>query len=283
MAFRTDLIMENDKVNVNKLPEGVSFKEESIGHVSVQILEIKTLKASVMLGKPIGKYITAMLPNLGKNILTEEKENVFLSEYIKDMIPQKGTVLVVGLGNRDITADALGIKTTDKIIATRHLSENSEENPEGFRSVAVLSAGVLGQTGIESAEIIKSVSDKIKPSAIIAIDALAAASVSRLGCTLQITNAGIAPGSGVQNKRKEISYETMHIPVVALGIPTVVDSEVIVNEYGKAEEEKKGETFMVSPRDIDLVIKRGSGLLSMIINLALQENLKAKDIEYLMA
>ena len=281
MGFRTDLIMENEKVNLKNLPQGVCFKEETLGNAKVQILEVQNLKASTILGKPIGKYITAAIPNLGKNVSLENKEKYFLAEYIKNMLPKEGTVLVAGLGNRDITADALGIKTADYILATRHLTEKALKPLEGFRSVAVLSSGVLGQTGIESAEIISSVAEKIKPAAIIAVDALAAASVSRLGSTIQITDTGIAPGSGVQNKRAEISRDTLDIPVIALGVPTVVDSDVIVTEYGMKKAEEQGETFMVSPRDIDLVIKRGSELLSLIINLALQENLTQEDIEYL--
>ncbi len=282
MGIRTDLVMENEKIDFTKLPDGAVLEQEEIGNVKIQRLKIKNLKSSVILGKPMGEYITATVPDFSGNILLENEEKEYMAEIVRGLLPDtKGTVLVVGLGNKYITPDALGPKTSDLVIATRHLTEKALKPLENFRSVAVLSAGVLGQTGIETAEIIKAAADFVKPAAIIAVDAMAAASVSRLGTTIQISNVGIEPGAGVQNKREALNKDTMNIPVIAMGVPTVVDSDTLINEYGKKQEEKTHEPFMVTSRNIDIMIERAGKALSMIINLALQENLTEDDISYL--
>lgn len=282
MGIRTDLVMENEKISFNHLPEGAVLEQKKINDIVVQILKIENLKASVLLGKPIGKYVTATVPDFAGNIFMDSDEKNYLAQILKNMIPDtKGTVLVVGLGNKHITPDALGPKTADFVIATRHLIEKSLNPLKDFRSVAVLSTGVLGETGIETAEIVKSTTKFIKPKVIIVVDAMAAASVSRLGTTIQFSDVGIEPGAGVQNKRKALNKETLNIPVIAIGIPTVVDSDTIVNEYGKRNEEKTCEPFMVTSRNIDIMVERAGKTLAMIINLALQENLTEDDIAYL--
>ena len=282
MGIRTDLVMENEKINFNNLPEGAFLEKEEVYDIKIEKLKITNLKASVILGKPMGEYITATVPDFSGNIFMDSDEKYYLAGLLRKMLPKKkGTVLMVGLGNKNITPDALGPKTSDLVIATRHLTEKAERPLKSLSSVAVLSAGVLGQTGMETAEIVKAAVSLVKPSAVILVDAMAAASVSRLGATIQISNTGIEPGAGVQNKREAINKETLNVPVIAMGVPTVVDSDTIVNEYGKSSEKKSGESFMVTSRNIDIMIERAGRALAMIINLALQENLTEEDISYL--
>jgi len=187
-------------------------------------------------------------------------------------------VLVAGLGNTEITPDALGAKSMKYILATRHIKGEFARSAglDNLRSVSVISTGVLGQTGIEVSEIIKSLSESLKPSAVIVVDALAARELSRLGCTVQISNTGIYPGSGVGNHRKGITNENIGVPVIAVGVPTVVNAvtlaEDILNRHELEEKDvsPRGESMIVTPREIDLLIERAAKLVGMSINCALQ-------------
>ncbi|MBQ0083958.1 MAG: GPR endopeptidase, partial [Clostridiales bacterium] len=187
------------------------------------------------------------------------------------------TVLVIGLGNREITPDALGPKTTENILATRHIS------PELARSlgvnlrcrVAVLSPGVLGQTGVEAGEVILGISSKIEPDAIIVIDALASKSVSRLFNTLQISNTGITPGSGVGNSRFEISEKTLKKPVISIGVPTVVTAHTF------KDEENNELDMIVTPSAVDRLINDAAKLIGLSVNRALQPFLSFEELQYL--
>ena len=206
-----------------------------------------------------------------------------LAEEIKKLVPG-GKILIAGLGNDDITPDALGVATADRIFATRHLKDEfgekeSDENFPRLREVAVISAGVMGKTGIESMEIVKSVCERIGFDGVIAVDALACSDISRLGTTIQISDSGISPGSGVQNKRKELSEGTLGIPVIAIGVPTVADMHTIAMNLTGKELEKDLPNMMVTPRNIDMLTEKTARLLGMSINLALQENMSYEDIE----
>ncbi|MEG0899311.1 MAG: GPR endopeptidase [Oscillospiraceae bacterium] len=281
MALRTDLAIENSNLNLGDLPKGVSYEKKTQENITIEVLKIDDDNASLKMSKPIGTYITATVPEFSGNISISEDETALLAEYLRGLLPENGTVLVVGLGNIHITPDAIGPRAVDLILATRHMTEIALKPLEGFRSVAAIATGVLGQTGVETAEIILSIINEIKPKAIIAIDALAAASVTRLGTTVQISNSGITPGAGVQNRRKELSEKTLGIPVVAIGVPTVVDSDTIINEMSSCSPSAKNEPLMVTPRDIDLLIERSAKVISMIINLALQKGFTQEDIKYL--
>lgn len=282
MALRTDLAMETIDLSKNSLPKNVYYDKKQKENTEVEILKITDFESERKLGKPKGTYITATVPEFGGNTPLSDEETEFIAGYLKELLPEEGTVLVVGMGNVHITPDAIGPKSVDLILATRHMTEIALKPLEGFRSVAAVSTGVLGQTGVETAEIILSVVEKIKPKAVIAIDALAAASIKRLGTTIQISDSGITPGAGVQNRRKELSKNTLGIPVVAIGIPTVVDSDTIIESYGTQRSAgNMKEPLMVTPRDIDLLVERGAKAISMVINLALQQNFKADDIRYL--
>lgn len=232
-------------------------------------------------GKPKGRYITMErneLAGIGDDFLQACTE---LANELKQLIPEGG-VLVAGLGNSHITPDALGPKTASMIFATRHLNDEMPDMEEfsGLREISVISAGVLGQTGIESAEILYAICNRIKPKAIIAIDALACSDISRLGTTIQICDSGISPGSGVQNKRSELSYKSMGIPVIAVGVPTVVDMHTVINGLGGVRADDMP-NMMVTPRNIDRLIEKSSKLLSMGINCALLPRFSPEDFESL--
>ena len=189
------------------------------------------------------------------------------------MLPH-GEALAAGLGNTEITPDALGPQSMKYILATRHITGEYARvaGLEKLRGVSVLAPGVLGQTGIEVCELLKSVVKSICPKVLIVIDALAAKELSRLGCTVQISNTGIIPGSGVGNRRQEISEKTIGIPVIAVGVPTVVDAVTLVYDLAgqEATVHPKGEGMIVTPKEIDLLIERAAKLTGMAVNCALQ-------------
>lgn len=227
------------------------------------------------LGKGIGKYITYCTDTALDDSQIFDGRLDELSKILSSLLPKNiKSVLVAGLGNTDITADALGPKTVNYVLATRHIiNDYNNDNSyfSDFFNVSSISTGVLGDTGIESAEIIKGVVNQIKPDCVIAVDALAASSSSRLGNTVQLSDVGISPGSGVGNHRYEISESTLGVPVVSIGIPTVVSTSVI---RGKND---NGAMF-VTPREIDRIIEHGAKLIAMTVNVCLQKNIDAKDL-----
>ncbi len=236
----TDLAVEAQEMAVQRTGgeiEGVSIKEERKPYSVVTRIEVLNEKASSAIGKPVGEYVTIEAQGLSTNnrevhdtlsgVLAEELERLIDFENL----PKEPTIFVVGLGNWNATPDALGPQVIHDMMITRHLyDEVPPELKEGLRSVCALSPGVMGLTGVQTAEIIKGVVDRVRPDVLIAIDALAARSVSRLGTTIQLSNTGIHPGSGLGKKRTGITKETMDIPVVAIGIPTVVYATTIASD-----------------------------------------------------
>lgn len=211
-------------------------------------------------------------------------------EELGGLLPEEGPVLVAGLGNRAITPDAIGPLTAEKVLATRHIQGEIARvsGLSDLRPVSVASPGVLGCTGIEAVELLMALVQKVKPAAVIAVDALAARSPARLGCTVQLSSGGISPGSGVGNARPRIDTATLGIPVVGLGIPTVVDAATLAADLLGEEDatalervEPRGAPMMVTPREIDLIISRGARLLSMGVNLTLNPSLSLEDFEEL--
>ncbi len=193
------------------------------------------------------------------------------ASVLKGILPEKlDSVLVAGLGNKNITADSLGPKVNGYILATRHLSDSDESGLGELFSVACVSTGVLGDTGIETAEIIKGVANQIKPSCIIVVDALAATSMDRLGNTVQFSDTGISPGSGVGNHRFEISEKTLGVPVISIGIPTVVSTAVISDTLSSGA--------YVTPREIDRICEQGAKLIGMGINVCFQKGLSSEEL-----
>lgn len=263
---RTDLALECfDSADKTAL-SGVKVEEDS----SVTTVTVLNEEGAKAIGKPVGKYVTCRFETIANNndIFDGRIDNI--SSILKSLLPDNMTsVLVAGIGNLDITADALGPMTNDYILSTRHL-KNEKFFSELF-CVSSISTGVLGDTGIESAEIVKGVVDVIKPSCVIAVDALAASSVDRLGTTVQLSDTGIAPGSGVGNHRYELSMATLGVPVISLGIPTVVSTSVINNE-------SSDELMFVTPREIDKITDMGAKIIGMAINTCFQKTLTPEEI-----
>lgn len=293
MQLRTDLALEAREF-VDEKEEGVVVKEEEQDGIKISEIKILNQKAAKKMNKPIGTYITAELAPLTDNLRDGDSKSEYIGKLIETLLPKEGTILIAGIGNETITPDALGPKSADNILATRHITGELKRSLgfSGLRSVAVLAPGVLGQTGIETGELIKSVVESIKPSAVIAIDALASRSLSRLGCTIQISDAGISPGSGVGNHRLSLNKETMGIPVIGIGVPTVVDAQTLALELipeAKLSYQQKGlvsprgEQMIVTPREIDLLIERASRLVGMSLNCALHKGLSVEDFCLLLA
>lgn len=278
MAIRTDLAVES--FSEEKMPKGVRRKKR--GKV-FDITEITIDNDSCLesLGKGKGKYITLESGSLSRFSDDYEKMAEELAEELKLLIPD-GEVLVVGLGNNDITPDALGPQVVAKVLATRHLRDELDSDEEAFltslRRVSAFAGGVLGQTGIETAEVVKAIAKELQPDVIIAVDALACSDISRLGTTIQISDTGISPGGGVSNKRKELSKKLLGVPVIAVGVPTVVDMHTIVRSLTGQNINGKLPNMIVTPRDIDRLTERASQLISFGINLALQPDLTFEDV-----
>lgn len=282
MEPRTDLALEKREILGKKEPEGVESSEFSEGGVSFTKIKIINKKGSEILGKPIGTYITAEIPQLMKNPINDEETIEAIANQLRNLIPKNGAVLVAGLGNTDITPDAVGPKSVSMVLATRHIDKSlSEEIGLGeLRSVAGFIPGVLGRTGLEAAESVKGIAASIEPSAVIVVDALAARRLSRLGTTVQISDTGIIPGSGVGNVRKEITERSVGVPVISVGVPTVVDVGTLVNDLtgSKSELSEENRNMIITPREIDIVIERASELIGMAINKALQPDISVDEM-----
>ena len=277
MDIRTDLALES--LSAEELPESVhvSFRGRAFRITELTIDDDSLLTST---GKGKGRYITLEGGRLSR--FTEDYQLMAqeLAQELSALLPD-GEILVAGLGNNDITPDAIGPRTAAKVIATRHLREQSDTGEDfltSLRQVSTFAGGVMGQTGIETSELIHAVASELRPAAIIVIDALACTDISRLGTTVQITDTGISPGSGVANERKELSERVLGIPVIAVGVPTVVDMHTIVRSLTGKRIKGELPNMMVTPRDIDRLTERASQLLAFGINLALQPTLTFEDV-----
>ncbi len=262
MSFRTDLAIEH------KTYEKYEVENEENGEISI-----------TRMTQNREKFLTLSFPDIINTVSTEKLENEIIKALKFLAEKEYDNILVTGLGNTEITADSIGPETVSSLLATRHIKGEFSDNLGlfGLKSVSIIATDVLGKTGIETAEIIKAVADKIKPDLIIAVDALAAGSTSRLFKTVQLTNNGISPGSGVKNSRKEISEKTMGIPVIAIGVPTVVDIGVIAEESG-AKKTNNPTDMILTPKDSDILCKKISEILSRSINIFLQPNIEKEVI-----
>lgn len=319
---RTDLALESKEIykeKNNQEADGVILEEEEIDGTKISKVRIINEIGSEKLGKPIGNYITLDIPKFTEydGELMDSVSKV-LGKILKELLNVKkdDKVLVVGLGNWNVTPDALGPKVIEGIMVTRHLSEvMPEAMEENMISVAAISPGVLGTTGIETGEVIKSLVDKIKPSLIICIDALAARRIQRLNKTIQISDTGISPGAGVGNHRKAINEEELGVKVIAVGVPTVVDASTIANDTmdmvldNLINEAQEGKEFynmlknidknakevlikemlnpyfgdlIVTPKEVDLIIDSLSKIIANGINIAIQPNMTMEDINKFM-
>ena len=261
MNFRTDLAVEA-AVKRPASEEDVAQETVKMGGLTLRRTRILTPQGEAAVGKPRGRYITAELPPLTDHEEDLARFAAVIGRELAAMIPPEGTVLVVGLGNRNMTPDALGPATAEMVLATRHIRGEFARAAglTDLRPTAVVTPGVLGQTGTESSETVRGVCREIHPAAVMVIDALAAGDVSRLGRTVQLCDSGIAPGSGVGNDRRPLNREVLGVPVIGVGIPTVVDAAI----------DGCASPLMVTPREIDLLIARGARLLAASIHCALQ-------------
>ena len=286
MQYRTDLAMEADEQYGKELSaEDIERSEQTETGVHFLRMRIKSNRAAEAIGKPPGLYITAEVPPLSDNDQMIEEIGDKIGEELARLLPEKGTVLVVGLGNRAITPDALGPEVAGMVLATRHIQGEFARSTglDGLRPTAVIVPNVLGKTGVETEEIVRGLCHVVKPSAVIAIDALASMSVARLGCTVQLCDTGISPGSGVGNHRQSLDRDSLGVPVIAVGVPTVVDARIIAVELTGQDQAAdsvtpRGENMMVTPREIDLIIQRASRLVALAINHALQPDYSAADL-----
>lgn len=270
MAVRTDLALELSE-GLNEKTDGVEQASETDGEIKITRIKITSEKGERAINRPIGEYITLEFPPLLKISDYSGLQNAVIGELCRLLSERKERILVAGLGNTDITPDAVGPLTARQILATRHITGQFAESIglKGLKSVSVISPGVLGQTGIETTELIKCAVDATRPDAVIVIDALAAGSAARLFTTLQLCNTGITPGSGVKNSRREISEKTLGVPVIAIGVPTVMDAEALAAELTGYETEKSADMF-VTPKEVDLLCDRISEILSQALNIFLQ-------------
>ena len=272
MSIRTDLISEENIAGA----AGFKTRTERIGGTEIQITEITDETAAKSVKKPCGKYCTVRFDRLDTVADTLPLRNAVifaLGELLPDM---NDNALVVGLGNADITPDALGPACAEQILATRHITDELKRtlDLEGLHNVSCIVPGVLGKTGIEAMDIIKATAAATAPDVVLAIDALAAKTPESLCRTIQLTDSGIAPGSGVKNERKALNRQTLNVPVIAIGMPTVIDADCVTENTGN-------ENMMVTPKEIDLLIKKSSSVIAGAINLFFQPELDAATIESL--
>ena len=275
MNFRSDLAIDQNFVPNLKL-ENFTQSTSIFDEIKISKFKISSAKSAATLKQKQGKYVTLEHPNLFK----PEKENStiqILINELKPFIENKHEVLIIGLGNNNIAPDSIGPQTANKIFATKHIKNELEKNLKikNLTSVSVIVPGVLAQTGINTSTLISTISSLIKPDLIIAIDALAAKSPNRIGSTMQITNSGIAPGSGVQQNSIEISKQLLKTDVLAIGVPTMVDFSNFSSEYANND-------LMISLKNIELTIKQSTKIISKAINSALFKNLSQKEIEILL-
>lgn len=288
MSYRTDLALEAHELHHAETPTQV---RHAFG-LTVTSISITTPEEERKLGKPAGTYLTVEGLRLTDNVRDAREHIVLIAEELRALLPKEGMVLVAGLGNIAITPDALGPKSTEHILATRHITGElaRASGLDKLRAVSVISPGVLGQTGIETGEILVSLVRRLRPSAVIAIDALAARRLSRLGTTLQISNTGIAPGSGVGNHRMRLNEQTIGVPVIGVGVPTVVDAATLALDLLSGEEQAvpmpsllpQSRTMMVTPRETDVMISRAARLTGMAVNCALQPQYDPDDLAALL-
>ena len=285
-AKRTDLALEARELwqesaeNTTKLSgvKAIKTRREGYPVTRVQILDDNGAKS---LGKPVGDYLTVDL-----STFWQRKPDYFeravrsIGAELKAMIPQEGAVLVVGLGNSAMTPDAVGPLSLESLLITRHLRAAMPRQFAGFRPVSAFRTGVLGTTGVESAEAVRGLVKEVEPSFVITVDALASRRLGRVCTTVQMSDTGIVPGSGVGNYRAALDKETLGVPVFCVGVPTVVDAATLaadlleesgVEDFDEKRLRGKNHPLMVTPRDIDAQVRELSKVIGYGINWALQD------------
>lgn len=297
---RTDLASEardlwRESACGQDLPDGVTADTETENGYTVETLRILDERGAEALGKPAGTYITVELGALlGKEEGAFARGAELLASRLRSLLgtDRNSDVLVAGLGNSAITPDDLGPRSADHVLATRHLTDSLPEHFGFLRRVSVVKTGVCGVTGVESAEMVRALVSALRPSAVIAVDALASRRLGRVCRTVQLSDAGIIPGSGVGNSRAELSLSTLGVPVIAVGVPTVVDAATLAADLVELENIGNissedfgpyGRSMIVTPREIDARVEDISKLIGYALNLALQDELTVDDITQLLS
>ncbi len=283
MDFRTDLALERHEILAPENPEGVKseiFKKNGVRFTKITVLNERGAES---LGKPVGTYLTAEIPPLKLSPMVDENTVEALGEELRRLLPESGTVLAVGLGNTEITPDAVGPESINLVLATRHITAELSKSVGlgNLRPVAGIVPGVLGKTGIETAESVRGLAKTVKPTAVIVVDALAARRMKRLGNTVQMSDTGIIPGSGVGNARVALTKDTIGVPVISIGVPTVVDAQTLINDLTDDKNEisrEENRQMIITPREIDLVVERASRIIGLTINKALQPHLSVDEM-----
>ena len=280
MNFRSDLALECREPTAQEGQQGLRCSEEEREGYHLTRLEVLDEAGAKAIGKPVGTYVTIELPPLGEYADVYGAGMECAANELRRMLPPEGPVLVAGLGNDNMTPDALGPRCCALVLATRHIAGELAKSAGlgSLRPVVCLTPGVLGRTGMESAELVAAAVRTTKPAAVLTVDALCARKLSRLGCTIQLSDSGIVPGSGVGNARRELSRGTLGVPVISLGVPTVVDAATLVADLSETSAPSAESTnMMVTPREVDLLIERAAKLCAMAINRALQPHLALED------
>ncbi len=288
LTIRTDIATEAHELwreNAENTTElsGIRASEERVNGYAVNRVEILDSEGAHTLGKPQGTYLTLDFSALRRGdseAFTRAAEAI--AQLLTPMLPEEGTVLVAGIGNRRMTPDALGPLTLEHLLITRHLGEVLPS----FRQVAAIGAGVLGTTGMEVAEWVRGVAQRLQPSTVILVDALAARSLDRLCTTVQMADSGLVPGSGVGNHRKALTRDTLGVPVLSVGLPTVVDAATLARDLveqcggtiDRATLPQGGTSLFVTPDSIDAKIAEMAKLIGYGLNLALQPHLTFADM-----
>ena len=296
-SVRTDLAMEN--LGENASCPGVDVHRWEENDIQLSEVLIRTDEAARQLGKPCGSYLTLECRMLSEHDphARAAVANLLAGELSRMLESSKNApVLVVGLGNRDVTPDALGPCVVGKTLVTRHMQNHFSQN--GLRSVCAVAPGVLGVTGVETMEMVEGLVKKLSPCCVICVDSLAARDSGRIGCTVQISNTGIQPGSGVGNHRKPLTKDTLGVEVIAVGVPTVIYAATLARDAfallsGDREQDSHEEALqamehelrrtelgnlIVTPRDIDAIVKNCAGMIASGINRALQPGLTEAEI-----
>ena len=299
MVRRTDLAVEAHQLWMESaadapLPKGIAVTEREREGFAVSAVTITDSAGAQALGKPMGRYVSLELEGLLRREQDAfQRATAAIAAELRELFTftDSAPVLVVGLGNRAVTPDLLGPLAAEHILVTRHLVKGAPEHFGHYRPVSALIPGVLASTGIESAEIAAAVSGAAKPAAVIVIDALASRATERVCKTVQLSDSGIAPGSGVGNHRAAIDRATMRVPVLSVGVPTVVDGATlaldILAQAGLKEPEPEalggqGADLFVTPREIDVQVATLSKAIGYGINLALHPALTLSDLEMLL-
>ena len=292
---RTDLALEarelwQERSGAVTALAGVEAHDSLREGIPVNTVRVLDQRGEEALGKPRGSYVTLTLEGL-----TGREEGVFqrsvravageLSELIRG-IPPNGLVLLAGLGNRAITPDAVGPKVHQNTLVTRHLVRQMPEHFGALRPVASVAAEVMGSTGVESGELVRALCEKIQPACVVAVDALASRSLKRLCKTVQLADTGITPGSGVGNHRMGLTRDTLGVPVIAVGVPTVVDGATLAADLMGTDDLpdlNEGRDLLVTPKDIDSQVSDLSKVIGYGISMALQPGLSLEELDLLLS